>query len=211
MKKYILYLFPLVFAACSNDKANENKTNDNAIAANADTLLIKKDEATDLDTGSRFFLERAAYANMIQIESSNRLASKTTNNELKTYAEMLIADHKAVNAQLTQLAQSKGYELPSLLPESKMQLLHKMDELKDEGRNEYYVKLLINEQQHAIDAFALGSRSEDKEINNFATGSLPKLKQHYQQVLKIDTALQVPKANQGDDPLKISNRNKQVG
>lgn len=211
MKKIILYLFPLVFAACSNDKAHEKETTENAITANADTLLIKKDEASDLDTGSRFFLERAAYANMIQIESSNRLASKTTSNELKTYAEMLIADHKAVNTQLTQLAQSKGYELPSLLPESKMQLLHKMDELKDEGRNEYYVKLIINEQQHAIDAFALGSRSEDKEINNFATGSLPKLKQHYQQVLKIDSTLLTPKVGQGDDPLKISNRNKQAG
>lgn len=211
MRKSIIYLFPLVFAACSNNKINENNKDENALTANADTLLIKKDEATDLDTGSRFFLERAAYANMIQIESSNRLGSKTTNNELKTYAEMLINDHKSLNTQLTQLAQSKGYELPSLLPDSKMQLIHKMDELKDEGRNEYYVRLMIKEHQNAIDAFTLGSRSEDKEINNFATSSLPKLKQHYQQVLKIDTALRAPKANQGDDPLKISNRNKQAG
>lgn len=211
MKNFLSILFLFVFAACSNSNNDEKNQADTSLSTNVDTLLNETSESIDLEPDSRLFLEQAAYANMVQLESSSKIESETVNPEIKNFASMLSKEHKMINVKLNELAKSKGYTLPKLLPNSKVELIKKMDEMKDEGRNEFYVKLIINENQDAIDAFALGSRSKDNEINSFATGVLPKLKQYHQQVLKIDTALLVPKTGQGDDPLKISNRNKQAG
>lgn len=209
MKNYIFILIVFVFAACTTNKNDKKEQADTRLNASSDTLLNETAEAIDLEPDSRLFLEQAAYANMMQLESSNNIASETASEEIKNFATMISQEHQMLNVKLNELAKSKGFTLPKLLPNSKVQLIKKMDELKDEGRNEFYVKLIINENQNAIDAFALGSRSKDNEINNFATGALSKLKQNHQQIMNIDTAILAPKAGQGDDLLKISNRNKQ--
>lgn len=210
MKNSLFILFLFVLTACSNTSSNKQDQADTNVNTNADTLLNETAEAIDLEPDSRLFLEKAAYANLVQLESSNKIASETASQQIKNFAEMLSKEQQMLNVKLNDLAKSKGYTLPKLLPNSKVELIKKMDELKDEGRNEFYVKLIIKENQDAIDAFALGSRSKDKEINNFATGALPKLKQNHQKIMNIDTAILAPKAGQGDDLLKISNRNKKA-
>lgn len=210
MKNSLFILFLCVLTACSNSSSNEQNQADTSVNTSADTLLNETAEAVDLEPDSRLFLEKAAYANLVQLESSNKIASETASEAIKNFAKMLSKEQQMLNVKLNDLAKSKGYTLPQLLPNSKVELIKKMDELKDEGRNEFYVKLIIKENQDAIDAFALGSRSTDKDINNFASGTLSKLKQNHQQIMNIDTAILAPKAGQGDDLLKISNRNKQA-
>ncbi len=89
-----------------------------------------------------------------------------------------------------------------------MELINKMDTYQNEGRNEYYLQLMLNEHNKAIDLFSLASRSTDQDIKTFASNLLPTLKHHYKEVSKLDSLFKQPRANQGDDPLKISDRKK---
>ncbi len=83
--------------------------------------------------------------------------------------------------------------------------------MKDEGRNEYYLLLMISEHQQALDWFSRASRSKDAEISAFAKSIQPILSNHYEHIQKLYSDFQKPKLKGGDDPSKISDRNKQKG
>ncbi len=213
MKKlipYIVALFPIGFIACQNTQKDQEQTQSTDNEAPDST--IKLQPATDsnqVDTSKTAFFENAALGGMVEVESSSQIEKLTQNQQVKVFAAMMMKDHGLANQKLKVLANQKGYTLPKTLPASKLELVNKINDFKDEGRNEYYVRLMINEHKNAINLFSMGERSKDADISKFSTETLPIIKQHYQHILKIDTLLQKPKANQGDDPLKISDRKKQ--
>jgi len=207
MKNSYLFLSMLLFAACSSNEQKNDDTKDTT-AYQADTLVNKTNDAANLDTTDVAFFQNAAYGGMIEVEASNKALTFTENPDIKTFADMMVKDHGGANQKLKSLAKNKGYVLPAALPLSKVEAIDKMNSFKDEGRNEYYLQLMVNEHQKAIDIFSLASRSKDAEINQFATSLLPTLKHHYMEVKKLDSTYRQPKVNQGDDPLKISDRTK---
>lgn len=211
MKKPILYFVILVMISCTSKNQNDNEK-DRALTDTTqqqpDTLLNALNNSQDLDSADLEFLQQAAYGGMIEVESSRKILAITEDNSVKSFAEMMVKDHSKANQGLQSLASTKGYRLPTLLPYSKTELINKMDTYKNEGRNEYYLQLMVNEHMNAIDLFSLASRSEDKEISAFAKNILPTLETHYQHVKKADSLFKQPKQNQGDDPLKISDRTK---
>lgn len=97
MKNSIFILFLFVFAACSSNKTDEKDQADTSLNASADTLLNETSAAVDLEADSRLFLEKAAYANMVQLESSNKIASETVNPAIKNFAQMLSKEHQMLN------------------------------------------------------------------------------------------------------------------
>ena len=210
MKKFPIYLLLCtfgVFSACRNNhKETENEQSSTTTAS--DTTIKATEAAVKLDTGDISFFENAAYSGMIVVESSNKILQVTKDSKVKAFAEMMVKDHADANAKLRLMARNKGYILPSLLPATKMDFITKITNFNDEGRDEYYVQLMIAEQKNAINLFSLASHSHDAEISKFASTLLPTLNHHYQHTLKIDSVFKAIKANQGDDPLKISNRKK---
>ncbi len=151
-------------------------------------------------------MKNAALGGLTEVEASKLILTSTEDKNVMAFAKMMVSDHGKANTQLLELAKGKGYQVPSNLTTEKTELVNKMKTLKLEARNEYYIKLMANEHNQAIDLFTKGSQSDDEEVRKFATNTLPTLKNHYQHVMKLDTIFQTPKANQGDDRLKISDR-----
>lgn len=197
-----------LFCSCgSGEKKNDN--NADSLGLQSDTTLTKSENAAKLDTTDVNFFANAAYGGLVEVESSKKIIQLTTDTAVKRLAEMIVKDHDSANVALKALAESKGYIVPKALPEKKSIDIQKMETFKNEGRDEYYVRLMLKEHQNAIDLFAGATRSKDKEISNFALKVLPTLKAHHHHATKVDSAILAPKANQGDDPLKLSDRKKQ--
>lgn len=189
--------------ACNNNKvANVSDTTANT----ADSNLTKIENAEKVDTMAITFFKNAAYGGMIEVETSNKMIQSTKNAQIKAFAEMMVKDHGEANQKVKALAQSKGFMPPTILPEDKLMLVQKLDSYKDESKNEYYAQLMIQEHKNAIQLFTEAGRSDDTDIANLATATLPTLNAHYKQITKIDSLLKTRKLNQGDDPIGISNR-----
>jgi len=192
----------LILACNSNKVANVSDTTANT----ADSNLTKIENAEKVDTMAITFFKNAAYGGMIEMETSNKMIQSTKNAQIKAFAEMMVKDHGEANEKVKALAQSKGFMPPTILPEDKLMLVQKLDSYKDESKNEYYAQLMIQEHKNAIQLFTEASRSDDTDIANLATATLPTLNAHYKQITKIDSLLKTRKLNQGDDPIGISNR-----
>jgi len=200
----------LLFSACgNNEKDKKTETVSDTTFKTADTVIQKNENAAKLDTTEIMFLQDATYDAIKKSESSKKINISLAEDAIKNYIKLVNEDYPTTMEQLARIANEKGYILPKLLPESQMASIKKMDELEEEARNEYFVKLMLDEQNKAIGFYAQGSRTADKDISAYAKSALPKLNDHLKQLMKIDSALLVPKANQGHDEAKISNRNKQ--
>jgi putative membrane protein len=209
MKISIIILAVIALMGCGANERNGTDKHADSTAVKADTVLTKNDQAVDLDTADVSFFEHAAYGGMIEVESSHKIVSLTLDSMVKRFADMMVTDHTAANAKLKALAEGKGYVLPVILPDSKLGLIDQLDSYKDEGRNEYYLKLMVEEHKKALALFSKASRSKDNDIRAFARATLPTLEHHYTHIQKIYDAFQQPKNNQGDDPLKLSDRKTQ--
>jgi len=200
----------LLFSACgNNEKDKKTETVSDTTFKTADTVIQKNENAAKLDTTEIMFLQDATYDAIKKSESSKKINISLAEEAIKNYIKLVNEDYPTTMEQLARIANEKGYILPKLLPESQMASIKKMDELEEEARNEYFVKLMLDEQKKAIGFYAQGSRTADEDISAYAKSALPKLNDHLKQLMKIDSALLVPKANQGHDEAKISNRNKQ--
>lgn len=200
----------LLFSACgNNEKDKKTETVSDTTFKTADTVIQKNENAAKLDTTEIMFLQDATYDAIKKSESSKKINISLAEDAIKNYIKLVNEDYPTTMEQLARIANEKGYILPKLLPESQMASIKKMDELEEEARNEYFVKLMLDEQKKAIGFYAQGSRTADEDISAYAKSALPKLNDHLKQLMKIDSALLVPKANQGHDEAKISNRNKQ--
>lgn len=198
----------LLNIGCSNTEKNTDTVSDTTFKT-ADTVIQKTENAAKLDTTEVMFLQNAAYIAINKSESSKRISTSTTEADIEKFAKTSIDDYAVTIDQLNKLATQKGYILPKTLPESQLLAIKKMDELKDEARNEYFIKLMLTEHQKAVGVYAEASRASDKEIANYSKSGLTTLNAHLKELKRIDSLLLLPKANQGHDEAKISDRNKQ--
>ncbi|RZL41520.1 MAG: DUF4142 domain-containing protein, partial [Pedobacter sp.] len=189
----VLGAFLLLNFGCSDTEKKAETVSDTTFKT-ADTVIQKTENATKLDTTEVMFLQNAAYIAINKSESSKRISTSTTEADIEKFAKTTIDDYAATIDQLNKLATQKGYILPKVLPESQLVVIRKMEELKDEARNEYFVKLMLTEQQKAVGVYAEASRTADEEIATYSKSALPTLNAHLKELKRIDSILLIPKA-----------------
>lgn len=140
----------------------------NSIAANAPGAYDKT------------FITKAADSGSTEIAASKVAQSKSTNAEVKKFADSMVTDHTKVADELKQLAASKQITV-SDEPSAR----HKADIAKLSGLEgkqfdqEYAAKIGVAAHKEAVKLFTDASqKATDPEIKAFAAKTLPALQHH---------------------------------
>ncbi len=135
------------------------------------------------------FLKEAAQAGLAEIEAAKLAIGKSTNPQVKAYAEHIVNDHTKANGELSQLASTKGVTLPtepSLADKAKLKVL-----ALREGKSfdEHYAKTFgVDAHEDAIKLFKKGaSEGADAEVKAFANKTLPTLTEHLESAKSLKT------------------------
>jgi putative membrane protein len=83
-----------------------NGTSDTTAASGSDTA-----SADSLHWGDRRFLKKVAKGSEEEVALAQLAQQRSSNEQVKQYAQMLATDHEKMNHQLEQLAQRKGVEI----------------------------------------------------------------------------------------------------
>src|SRR5688500_4362802 len=75
------------------------------------SLDATTDATRELSRSDRNFLEKAAKSGMKEIEVSQAVLGRLTNQSVQQFAQMMVTDHSAANAELKTLAAQKGVAL----------------------------------------------------------------------------------------------------
>lgn len=139
-------------------------------------------------SGDKSFLKNAYEDGLAEVKAGELGVAKTANADVKAFAEHMVKDHSAANAELKKLADSKKVELPtepSTIAKGKAKLL---DSKTGADFDKAYVSDMVSNHEKAVELFAkAANKGEDADVKAFAAKTLPTLQSH----LKMAQELQV--------------------
>ncbi len=146
-----------------------------------DSKLTSKDKS---------FITDASEAGATEIKESE-MANKTSSNaEVKSLADMMIADHQKAGAELEKIAASKGGEVsksPGVKQEAGIVLLKTKS---GASFDKAFAEDMVSDHKEAVELFTKASADlDDPELKAFAEKTLPTLKHHLEMAEKLADSL----------------------
>jgi putative membrane protein len=151
-----------------DDRAAINRTGDETVRPGA--------VGGELTHADRRFLEKAATSSREEVEISRIAAERSTNDDVKKFAQMMVDDHTRANEEIASFAEKHGVKLPD---KNANEEKWRRRDAKDFDRD--YVKQMVSDHKDDVELFRKAAKdSTDPEILEFARKTLPKLEQHYE-------------------------------
>lgn len=155
----------------------------------------KKDD--QVARGDRKFVEEAAGSGMFEVQVSQLAATKASDPAVKSFASMLVEHHTAANNELTQLANTKGVELPAAPPRGMRKDIEDLGKKSGQEFDRDYIRNVgIKAHEKDVKMFEKASKDlKDPQLKAFAAKTLPVLQQHLAQAKQISQASAKGKGN----------------
>lgn len=133
------------------------------------------------------FATKAYGAGLFEIQSSQLALQKSQNADIKAFAQKMIDDHTKADDDLKAAAQSQGgITLEDQLDADAQENLQKLQSASGVDFDSLYVELQTQGHINAVGLFAgFAQNGPDGALKDFATKTLPTLKDHYNMVIKL--------------------------
>lgn len=133
--------------------------------------------------GDQTFVTTAAQSGMAEVALSQMAKEKGSSPEVKQVAEMMIADHTKANDELTKLATSKSFELPSDVGPKHKAAADKLSKMTGAEFDKAYLAQMVTNHKKSVSDFESASKTlKDEELKAFTDKTLPTLKTHLEHV-----------------------------
>jgi putative membrane protein len=166
-----LLLAPATFAQTSQPNASSP-----ALTAAAKDTLNEED---------RTFVKEAALGGMAEVDLS-KLAQKSENADVKSFADRMVRDHTPANQELTAIATDLGVDMPKALNSEHERLRENVQTLHGKAFDEQYMHGMVEDHIKAVKLFQQEERSgHNAELKKFAQKTLPTLQEHQKMALEL--------------------------
>lgn len=181
-------------AMSSNSSSRENKesnaTGSNTSAGSMNGATLSETPRTTgamagspsgkLAAADKAFFMKAAQSGMLEVEASKLAQDRASSPDVKQFADMMVKDHGAADAELKQLAMARGVDLPQKLDAAHQAKLDKLSKAKGPEFDRLYSQTVgTPAHKDAVALFDKTSKSaRDPEVKAFAAKTLPTLKEH---------------------------------
>ncbi|MCA1818087.1 MAG: DUF4142 domain-containing protein [Acidobacteria bacterium] len=164
----------------SQDAQNTNGNSNRSRGGNANGGTMNSNSgATSADAK---FMTTAAAGGLAEVAAARVALERASSDQVKQYAQKMIDDHTANNAELQQLAASKGVALPNA-PDPKHQAeLDKLSKLSGAQFDAEYVRNSGVKDHAAMEKLMTkeSGGGRDADAKAFAAKTLPAVQQHLQ-------------------------------
>jgi putative membrane protein len=137
------------------------------------------------------FVQKAATCNMAEIALGKIAQTKATDPDVKRFAQDLVADHTKANEKLMAIAKQLNLSMPTQLPADKQKEVERFRNYTGTNFDKDFVQHEIKDHEKAIELFTQASKEcKNEQLKNYATQTLPGLKEHLQMAKKINDRLE---------------------
>jgi putative membrane protein len=171
-----LLIAPVVFAQTSHP---------NAPGGSAPAMVPK----AALSQQDKDFVKDAAEGGMAEVELS-KIAEKSENPEVKRFAERMVQDHTAANAELTTIAAGLGAELPKALDPEHQKIRDQLRNMHGKAFDQQYMRVMVEDHNQAVKLFRQENSSiREAQLKQFTQKTLPTIEQHQKMALDLSHRL----------------------
>ncbi|MDQ2746396.1 MAG: DUF4142 domain-containing protein, partial [Acidobacteriota bacterium] len=167
MKKNLRTGFLLISAAaltvfgvaCAKEPSNKG-TADSEPLVKSEPAKPASDKGDAVVTGGDLdFINGAAPGGMAEVELGKLAVGKSTNAEVKAFAQKMIDDHTKAGDELKKLATQKKVTLSTELLPAHKQLMDKLSKLSGADFDKEYVKAMVEDHEKDVTAFESVSKT----------------------------------------------------
>ena len=133
------------------------------------------------------FAKEAALGGMTEVELGKVAVQKSTNPDVKQFAQKMIDDHTKANDQLKEAAGKANIQIPDSLDSKHQSRIDKLSKLSGEAFDKAYVKDQLKDHETDVKEFQAESQNgTNPEVKTFASNTLPTLQQHLDMVKNLN-------------------------
>ncbi|HZM59050.1 MAG TPA: DUF4142 domain-containing protein [Vicinamibacterales bacterium] len=146
-------------------------------------------KATDIGNDQEF-ARKVAAGGHAEVELAKLAQQKSSSDEVKMFASRLETDHMKANTELMKVASEKKWNLPTEPTADQKNQKAKLEKLSGKAFDNAYVDLMVKNHRTNIPAFEReASKGADADLKQFASNTLPTLKEHLELALKTQRAV----------------------
>ncbi len=145
-----------------------------AILTAAAPLALAAESSSDTS-----FYRNLAKGGMAEVDLGKLATQKSTNPQVKSFAEMMVKDHSAANEKLNALASSKHITLPRTLDATHDAQKTKLEGLTGQNFDKSYIESQVKAHEKTLDLLEKEiSSGQDPDAKALAQQVLPTVREH---------------------------------
>lgn len=160
----------------ANSSQNANKSNRNSKNNNA---MGEQTGMANMAAQDHNFLMDAAMGGMLEVELGRMATTQGASDAVKQFGQRMVDDHSKANQELINLAKGKGITVPTEIDEKHKKDVTKLSGLSGAEFDREYAKMMLSDHRKDVSEFEKQStRGTDADLREFASKTLPTLKEH---------------------------------
>jgi putative membrane protein len=137
--------------------------------------------SSKLDSDDSSFIKDAAQGGMMEVELGKVAQDKAANEKVKAFGKRMEQDHSKANDELKKLAGDKGVQLSTSLDSKHKSKVDKLTKLSGADFDKRYMSDMVNDHKEDVKKFQKeADKGKDTDVKQFASKTLPTLKEHLQ-------------------------------
>jgi putative membrane protein len=188
------------FQSCNNApkdaKANAdslNKTKDTTGVTDTtkkDTMAMKSGGAMAVDADDAKFATAAANGGLAEVALGKLASQKSTNDQVKNFAEMMVKDHSKANDELMAIAKTKNITLPAAPDADHQKKMDDLSKLSGKDFDKAYVDAMVDGHKKTLSLMQDAAKNcKDADLKAFAAKTAPVVQMHLDAINKIHDSL----------------------
>jgi putative membrane protein len=194
MKRHVPLLTTIMFAGATALMAQAQSPTprskpDQPTSAKPSTTAHEGDHAkasaADMD-----FAKKVAAGGEAEVQLAMLAQQKATASDVKDLASRLHTDHMKANDELKKIASQKGWTLPTEPTAEQKAKKDRLEKLSGSAFDKEFVNTMVTNHKTNIPNFEReASRGSDPDLKQWASNTLPTLKEHLEMAQKVQKSL----------------------
>jgi putative membrane protein len=132
------------------------------------------------------FLQKAAEGQQAEIALGQLASERAEDQQVKKFGAQMIKDHRKANLEIQQLASKEGVLLPTELTGKHKDMQEQFARLTGREFDRAYMGYMLRDHRKDVKEFERHVKAiKDPQVQHWAEGTLPLLKQHLRQAQQI--------------------------
>jgi len=158
------------------------------VAQDSPASMAPADSAAPvLSHGDTRFIRKVARASTNEVALSQLADGRSSNSDVKTFAQMMVTDHTQANSDLGVLAKAKGIEIGKQVDEGKLDNVSDLSTKSGADFDKAYAKLMVSAHDGAVDLFKdEAATGTDPDVVAFAKKYVGTLSMHLEHAQALE-------------------------
>lgn len=181
------------FQACksSNSGSNADSTATTSASDSGQAVSASADTASTPSAGSdTVFAQKAAVGGMAEVALGKMASGKGVDAKIKDFGNMMVMDHSKANTELMGIAKANNIKLPVVVDLEHKTKSDSLSKLSGKDFDKAYAAAMVADHQKTLALMQDEAQNgSDEKLKAFAAKTAPVVKQHLDEITKIQATI----------------------